>query len=44
MFGGLHCPHSVAPRNELRPRSVGRPQHSHAAGRTQLITLPARAG
>jgi len=31
-------------RSPLRPASVGRSQHSHVAGRTQLITLPARAG
>lgn len=44
MFGGLQCLHKVLPRSALRPASVGRPQHSHVAGRTQLITLPARAG
>jgi hypothetical protein len=43
-FGGLQWLHSVAPRSALRPASVGRPQHSHVAGRTQLITLPACAG
>src|SRR6516225_372731 len=42
-FGGQQWPHSVTLSRARRPASVGRPQHSHAAGRTQLMTLPAGA-
>ena len=44
ILGGLHCPHSVTRSMFARPASVGRPQHSHVAGRTQLMTLLPRAG
>lgn len=44
ILGGLQCPHKTERSSPTRPASVGRPQHSHAAGRTQLITLPPRAG
>lgn len=36
--GGVQRPHSVP------ARSVGRPQHAHRVGRTQLSTLPAPRG
>jgi hypothetical protein len=44
MLGGLQWRHSVPRSTPIQLDSVGRPQQSHLAGRTQLSRLPARAG
>jgi hypothetical protein len=43
-LGGRQCPHRVTWPWPRGADSVGRPQQSQLAGRTQLITLPPRTG